>query len=113
MLWLRLSVEHLQKSISNGNNYKKGCVGCWTWSVGDWYLPFGGKGSAVWWACPVAFPLRAAVGVEVCVSSGAAEALICGRSKMSRTEKLDVRGILISSNLEGEVTEISHILNFI
>ena len=25
---------------------------------------------------------------------------ICGRSKMSRTEKLDERGILISSNLE-------------
>ena len=44
------------------------------------------------------------------MSSGAvaeaAEALICGRSKMSRTEKLDVRGILISSNLEGEVNEI-------
>jgi hypothetical protein len=28
------------------------------------------------------------------------EAFIWGRSKMSRTEKLDVRGILISSNLE-------------
>ena len=25
---------------------------------------------------------------------------ICGRSKMSRTEKLDERGILISSNLK-------------
>ena len=25
---------------------------------------------------------------------------ICGRSKMSRTEKLDERGILISSNLQ-------------
>ena len=78
-------------------------------------MPFGGKGSVVCWACPVAFPLRAAVGVEVCVSSGAvaeaAEALICGRSKMSRTEKLDVRGILISSNLEGKVNEIWHILN--
>ena len=27
---------------------------------------------------------------------------ICGRSKMSRTEKLDERGILISSNLNRE-----------
>ena len=28
---------------------------------------------------------------------------ICGRSKMSRTEKLDERGILISSNLKGKL----------
>ena len=66
-----------------------------------WYLPFGEKGSVVCWPFPLAFPVAVAVGVEVCVSSDAeAEALIWGRSKMSRTEKLDVRGILISSNLE-------------
>ena len=66
-------------------------------------LPFCEKGSVVCWPFPL---VEAGVGDEVGVSSDAeAEALIWGKSKMSRTEKLDVRGILISSNLEGmEIT---------
>ena len=32
---------------------------------------------------------------------------ICGRSKMSRTEKLDERGILISSNLNGREIDLN------